>query len=108
MGLKYGYEGLNPGLLTSDEPTSLATSEKIDLNPAVVKDIHHFGGSILGTSRGPQDVNVMVDFLVSRKIDILFTIGGDGTQKGALAISEECLRRGLKISVIGVPYLYTF
>jgi 6-phosphofructokinase 1 len=36
-------------------------------------------------------------------IGILFTIGGDGTLRGAQAISEEVLRRGLKIAVIGIP-----
>jgi 6-phosphofructokinase 1 len=46
---------------------------------------------------------MMVDFLLDKKIDILFCIGGDGTQKGALAISDESKKRGAKISVIGVP-----
>jgi 6-phosphofructokinase 1 len=36
-------------------------------------------------------------------IGILFTIGGDGTQRGALAISEEAARRGIRLSVIGIP-----
>jgi 6-phosphofructokinase 1 len=45
----------------------------------------------------------MVDTLEKMKIGILFCIGGDGTQRGALAISEEAARRGLPISVIGIP-----
>jgi 6-phosphofructokinase 1 len=36
-------------------------------------------------------------------IGILFAIGGDGTLKGAQAITGEIGRRGLKISVIGIP-----
>lgn len=56
---------------------------------------------MLGTSRGPQKVPVMVDFLVQKKIDVLFTIGGDGTQKGALEIESEIARRGLKIGTFG-------
>jgi 6-phosphofructokinase 1 len=36
-------------------------------------------------------------------VGVLFTIGGDGTLKGAGAISEEVKKRGLKISVIGIP-----
>lgn len=57
----------------------------------------------MGSSRGPQDVKEMVDFLVSRKIDILFTIGGDGTQKGALEMVNEITKRNLNIAVIGIP-----
>jgi 6-phosphofructokinase 1 len=59
---------------------------------------------MLGTSRGPQKVPVMVDFLVQKKIDVLFTIGGDGTQKGALEIESEIARRGLKIGTLGSSF----
>ena len=45
----------------------------------------------------------MVDTLERLKIGILFAIGGDGTLRGAQAIAEEAARRGLKISVIGIP-----
>ena len=45
----------------------------------------------------------MVDTLVEQHIDILFTLGGDGTQRGAEEIYKEITRRGLKIAVIGVP-----
>jgi 6-phosphofructokinase 1 len=34
---------------------------------------------------------------------VLFAIGGDGTLRGAHAIHEAAARRGLKLSVIGVP-----
>jgi 6-phosphofructokinase 1 len=44
----------------------------------------------------------MVDFLNDRKIDIIFCIGGDGTQKGAHAIAAEVSKRDLRISVIGI------
>ena len=36
-------------------------------------------------------------------IRLLYTIGGDGTFRGALAIHEEIQRRGVKIAVVGVP-----
>ncbi|KAJ3337897.1 6-phosphofructokinase, alpha subunit [Gonapodya sp. JEL0774] len=91
---KYGYEGLNP-----------TTSIPVVLNPWVVRDIHNFGGSILGSSRGGQDPEVMSSFLASQNIRILFTIGGDGTQKGAKAIYKACERKGYEISVVGVPNL---
>ena len=93
FGLRYGYEGL----------IALFNHEPLVLKPEVVEDIHKDGGTILGTSRGPQDTALMVDFLSERKIDMLFTIGGDGTQRGALAITREIEKRDLAISVIGIP-----
>ncbi|PCJ19475.1 MAG: diphosphate--fructose-6-phosphate 1-phosphotransferase [Candidatus Cloacimonadota bacterium] len=93
IGIPYGYEGLIKGY---------GHNVKI-LNAYAVSNIHTNGGTILGTSRGPQEPVEMVDFLVENKINMLFTIGGDGTQKGALAISEEIKKRGLKISIVGIP-----
>jgi 6-phosphofructokinase 1 len=93
VGIPYGYEGLNPEL----------GHELIELTPDFVKNIHEFGGTILGSSRGGQDVSVMVDTLVSHNIDILFTIGGDGTLKGANALGTEIINRGLNIVVAGIP-----
>lgn len=66
------------------------------------------GGTILGSSRGPQPVPVMVDYLVSLGVSMLFTLGGDGTLKGAQAIQEEILKRGLHIAVIGLPKVGVF
>lgn len=93
FGLRYGFEGL----------IASYNHEPIVLTPEVVEDIHKDGGTILGTSRGPQDPALMVDFLTEREINILFTIGGDGTQRGTLAITREIKRRGHAISVIGIP-----
>lgn len=93
LGFRYGFEGLNPSFWTPP----------ITLIPAVVSDVHRHGGSMLGLSRGQQDVGMMVDTLQRHAIDILFCIGGDGTLRGAHAISEECQRRGLLLSVLGVP-----
>ena len=92
-GFRYGYEGLVQEL----------GHKPMELTPEVVSDIHQKGGTILGSSRGPQDVSKMVDTLEQMRIGILFTIGGDGTLKGAQAIAKEIARRGLKISVIGIP-----
>lgn len=93
LGIRYGFQGLNP---EDGMPP-------IRLSGAVVERIHHQGGTILGTSRGPQDLNVMIEFLQSEGIHLLFCIGGDGTQKGAHALAQEILRRGLKIGVVGIP-----
>lgn len=92
-GFRYGYAGLNPGL----------NHEVVELNPRVVGRIHQHGGTILGTSRGPQDPAVMIDHLVERGVNILFTIGGDGTLRGAAALSAEARRRGIDLAVVGVP-----
>jgi len=93
FGLRYGFEGLIASF----------KHEPLVLKPELVEDIHQDGGTILGTSRGPQDIALMVDFLLERKINMLFTIGGDGTQRGALAIIREIEKRDLAISVIGIP-----
>ena len=93
LGVRYGYEGLNPEF---GHPF-------VELNPAAVDGIDRVGGTILGTSRGVQDVTTMVDTLVKNNIQILFTVGGDGTLRGANAIFEEIKKRNLNISVVGVP-----
>ncbi|MEX0313234.1 MAG: ATP-dependent 6-phosphofructokinase [Allomuricauda sp.] len=93
LGVPYGYEGLNPEF----------GHDLIELNPEKVKDIHQFGGTFLGSSRGGQSVSTMVDTLVENKIDMLFAIGGDGTLKGANAIGEEIQKRNLDVSVVGIP-----
>jgi len=93
FGYKYGYEGLSPGF----------GHKPMELTPEIVADIHQDGGTILGSSRGPQKTSVMVDFLVKEGINILFAIGGDGTQRGALEIAREIGRRRLPISVVGIP-----
>ena len=93
LGVPYGYEGLNPEM----------GHGFIDLTPDKVKDIHLFGGTFLGSSRGGQDVSVMVNTLVENEVDILFAIGGDGTLKGVDAIGEEIAKQGLDIGVVGIP-----
>lgn len=75
----------------------------IELTTDRVTDIHHFGGTILGTSRGIQDAGEIVDSLERLNINILFVIGGDGTMRAAKAIVEEISRRKKKIAVIGIP-----
>lgn len=75
----------------------------IDLTPKFVNDIHKRGGTVLGTSRGGHDTNKIVNCIEDRGINQVYIIGGDGTQKGASAIFEEVQRRGLKVSVVGIP-----
>jgi len=92
LGIRYGYSGFSP-----------EGSQPIWLNAEMVDNIHQRGGTLLGSSRGPVAPDVIVDFLDQRGINILFSIGGDGTQRGAHAIVEEVQRRKLKIAVVGIP-----
>jgi len=92
-GIPYGYEGF---IDKYGHPI-------LNLTPDFVCDIHADGGSILGSSRGPQSKKEMVDKLVELKVSILFVIGGDGTLRGAQEIVAEVASRGLKISVVGIP-----
>ncbi|MHC4884375.1 MAG: ATP-dependent 6-phosphofructokinase [Planctomycetota bacterium] len=92
-GIRYGFEGLNPEF----------GHEPLLLKPEDVDDIHDAGGTILGSSRGRQPRDVMVDTLVRMNINVLFCIGGDGTQRCAHDIHVEIKKRGLNISVVGIP-----
>ena len=93
VGIRYGYKGL----------TETSNHEPIQLNSSVVEQIHKQGGTILGSSRGNQDPETMVDELQRRQINLLFCIGGDGTLKGAQAIAQAANRRQANISIVGVP-----
>ena len=93
MGIKYGFEGLIPKY---NHPV-------VELTAPMVNYIHLTGGTILGSSRGSQDVGKMVDTLEIMNINVLFCIGGDGTLRGAHYICKEIEKRKLKISVAGIP-----
>ncbi|MCC6494530.1 MAG: ATP-dependent 6-phosphofructokinase [Pirellulales bacterium] len=93
LGIRFGFEGLNPRV----------GRPPISLTPELVEDIHHKGGTILGTSRGPQEAKCTVDFLLDQGVNILLTVGGDGTQRGARAIAEEALKRRSPLAVVGIP-----
>jgi len=93
FGFRFGFEGL----------TYRHGHVPLELTPSVVEEINKFGGSILGSSRGPQDISEMTDTLERMNVGLLFTIGGDGTLRGAQAIAEEIGRRGLKIGIVGIP-----
>jgi len=93
LGFTNGYQGLDPW----------RGSEPIPLTPEFVEDIHKEGGTVLNTSRGPVDVSVAVDNLIRRKVDMLFVVGGDGTQRGGAELFEEARSRGHALAVVGVP-----
>lgn len=93
-GFRFGFKGFFPE----------QGFDTIDLTPSNVDDIHKIGGSFLGTSRGGGNrVSEIVDSIESLNINMLFIIGGDGTQRGSLDIANEIERRGLKVAVVGIP-----
>jgi 6-phosphofructokinase 1 len=92
-GIPYGYEGFIPRYGHSP----------LNLTPDFVSNLHTDGGSVLGSSRGPQSKKEIVDNLVELRVNLLFVIGGDGTLRGANDIAAEVASRGLKIGVIGIP-----
>ena len=93
LGFRGGYIGLDP--VRGEEPMELTLD--------IVEDIHKHGGTILNTSRGPVDTGIAVDNLIKRGVNMLFTIGGDGTQRGSHELFKEARRRGHALSVVGVP-----
>ncbi len=93
LGFRGGYGGLDPA--NGVEP--------VVITPRFVDGIHKKGGTILGTSRGPVDIGRAVENLIARGVNILFTVGGDGTQRGGNDLFQEARKRGHALSVVGVP-----
>jgi 6-phosphofructokinase 1 len=93
LGIPYGYEGLDPAF----------GHKPIELTPDLVTNIPSFGGSFIGSSRGQRDTVVMVNRLEALGVNVLFVIGGDGSQRAALEIYQESERRGSQLAVVGVP-----
>jgi 6-phosphofructokinase 1 len=75
----------------------------LELTPELVRDINEDGGTILGSSRGGQDPEEIVDCLEQLGLNILIVIGGDGSLHGAQTIAEIVAERELRIAVVGVP-----
>ena len=93
LGIRGGYRGLDP---SRGRPP-------LELSDDVVEDIHKEGGTLLGTSRGPVDMDAALDFLVAQRVDLLFTVGGDGTQRGGQALLDKARERGHALAVVGIP-----
>ena len=93
LGIRFGYEGLNPAY----------GHEPMELTPHNVSNIHYFGGTLLGSSRGKQDCAVMADRLEELGVNLLFVIGGDGSQRGANDLNKEFEKRRHPIAIVGVP-----
>jgi 6-phosphofructokinase 1 len=93
-GIQFGYKGFLPEYQFGVK----------SLSPQIVDDIHKLGGSYLGSSRGGgKEVSKIVDSMEQLNLNMLFTIGGDGTQRGTLDIAAEINKRKLKIALVGIP-----
>src|SRR3954471_8410742 len=73
LGFRNGYQGLVPGHGRS----------VMELTPAAVEYINEHGGTILGTSRGNQDPEEIVDCLEQLGVNVLFVVGGGGRLRRA-------------------------
>jgi 6-phosphofructokinase 1 len=93
VGFRNGYQGF----------IASYAHDVVELTPGRVSDITSEGGTVLGTSRGHQDPEEIVDCLERLNINVLFVVGGDGSMRGAMAIADEAARRELRISVVGIP-----
>ncbi len=93
LGIRNGYQGFIEKYGTAP----------LNLTPETVSDIHKKGGTFLGTSRGNQSVTEIIDFMERRNIGMLFVIGGDGSQRGALEIAQMTQKKGMKTAVVGIP-----
>ncbi len=94
LGIKYGYNGLDPDI----------GYEPVVLTPEIVKDIHQEGGTILCSSRGGgDDMEKLLNRLLELDVQILFTIGGDGTLRGAHELAEYAISKNVPLSVVGIP-----
>ncbi|KAL7612865.1 hypothetical protein Lser_V15G06974 [Lactuca serriola] len=91
VGIPFGYRGFGKEI------------DEIPLSRKVVQNVHLSGGSLLGVSRGGPSLDEIVDSMEDRGINMLFVLGGNGTHAGANLIHNECIKRGLKVAVVGVP-----
>lgn len=92
----YGIQGGFRGFHDPNCPPILLTTD-------LVENIHHEGGTMLGSSRGGFDIEKIFDFVAKYDINQLYIIGGDGTHRGAYAIHQACMERGLELAVAGIP-----
>lgn len=92
-GVRNGYQGFHPG----GPPPLMLTKE-------LVHDIHHDGGTILGSSRGGFDSDIIRKALKEWGVSMVFIIGGDGTHRGAQKLHAACVDAGDNLAVIGASH----
>ena len=102
--LYHNYGFRHPRVPLLRIPRFIPSSNIVDdgTESETVQDIHNIGGSILSSSRGPQDIGEIVDAL-NAIISVNFCIGGDGTLRGAHEIAMEVEKRGRNIGILEFP-----
>ena len=100
---RYGVQKYPWNSLWLRGPDQRLRTSCIGADSYAVRNIHTLGGSILGTSRGPQDAVKIVERLCELNINVLFIIGGDGTLHGADRIASEARRRNHAIAIVAIP-----
>jgi 6-phosphofructokinase 1 len=93
VGFRNGYQGF---IARYKHPV-------VELDAELVRNINEDGGTILGSSRGQQDPEEIVDCLEQLGVNILFVIGGDGSLQGAQKIADVVAERGRRIAIVGIP-----
>mmetsp|Transcript_25246 Transcript_25246/g.64235 ORF Transcript_25246/g.64235 Transcript_25246/m.64235 type:complete len:458 (-) Transcript_25246:128-1501(-) len=93
FGMPAGYNGLS-------NPEKFPP---IKLTPEVVAEIHMKGGSMLKAARGGFDAEKILDNLQKLGVNMVFLVGGDGTQFAGNLLYTAALKRGQPISIIGIP-----
>mmetsp|Transcript_2651 Transcript_2651/g.11601 ORF Transcript_2651/g.11601 Transcript_2651/m.11601 type:complete len:506 (-) Transcript_2651:1765-3282(-) len=91
-GVPFGFRGF----YEPEYEIKPLTDEEVD-------DIHHDGGSYLGSSRGGHSTRMIVDAIVDFGFNMVFVIGGDGSHRGAIKVFDELRLRKLPYAVIGIP-----
>jgi len=92
-GIQAGYNGLSHPIKFPPIP----------LDAKDVREIHMKGGSILKAARGGFDAKRIVSNLEEMGINMLFLIGGDGTQFAGHLLYEEAKKQNVAVSIVGVP-----
>lgn len=93
FGMQNGFNGLS-------SPEEL---KPIMLTPGFVREIHMKGGSVLKSGRGGFDVEKILNTMQRLGINMIFLIGGQGTQFAGNLLYEAALKRQQAVSVIGIP-----
>ena len=81
--------------------TGVAVAVAMTVTPVVAQDMTavSFGGAY-----GAAQKKHMVDpFIKDTGINVLFVVGGDGSQRGAHTIAKEASKQGYELAVVGIP-----
>ena len=97
-GIKWGYQGFYMGDARLDKDQYW-----VQLTPKMVVDIHHQGGTIVGSSRGKFDKEKIIERLRMRNINMVFCVGGDGTHRAIEQLGQSIKEEKLQIALVGVP-----